>query len=86
MIAGWASSFSTLVENESGPGGTIYERIQGDDTQSSNLTTQIDNLNQSNTQKEESLVAQFAQMESTLSQNQSLSQSLTSQINALPGY
>jgi flagellar hook-associated protein 2 len=84
MLAGWASSFATLVNNEAAPGGTISGRIQDDNSQSSSLANQIDNLNAGNAQKEQALVREFARMEATLSQNQSESTWLTSQLNALP--
>ncbi len=84
LLASWATSFSSLVNGEAGPGGTISTRIQGDDDQSSSLQTQIDNLNAANAEKQQSLIQEFAQMEATLSQNQSTQSWLTSQINALP--
>ncbi len=85
MLQSWSIQFSNLVNNEAAPGGDISTRIQGDDSQSSYLTTQIDNMNAANAEKEQSLVQQFADMESALSQSQSTSSWLTSQLSSLPG-
>jgi len=84
MLQSWSINFSFMVNNEAAPGGTISSRIQGDDTQISYLADQIDNLNSANTQKQNELVQEFAQMEAMLSSNQSTSSWLTSQIAALP--
>jgi flagellar hook-associated protein 2 len=84
VLASWGISFSNLVNNEAAAGGTIDTRVQGDTTQINNLATQLQNLTIANTQKQNTLVAQFAQMESVLAQNQSESTWLTSQISALP--
>jgi len=84
MLQSWSINFSFMVNNEASPGGTISSRIQGDDTQISYLTTQISNLNAANAAKQQELVNEFAQMEATLSSNQSTSSWLTSQIAALP--
>jgi flagellar hook-associated protein 2 len=84
VLASWANSFSGLVNAEAGPGGTISSRMNDDNTQVSHLATQIANLNVANAQKEQALVEQFSRMEAVLSQSQSTSIWLTSQINALP--
>ena len=84
MLQSWSINFSFMVNNEAAPGGTISSRIQGDDTQINYLATQIANLNTANTQKQNELVQEFAQMEAVLSSNQSTSSWLTSQIAALP--
>lgn len=84
MLTSWSIHFSNLVNNEAAPGGDISTRISTDTDQLSNLATQISNLQDSNTQKQDSLVAEFAKMEAALSSSQSTSSWLTSQINALP--
>jgi flagellar hook-associated protein 2 len=84
MLQSWSISFSNLVENEAAPGGTISTRIAGDSTQINYLGTQISNLQAANTEKQNALVQEFAQMEAALSTSQSTSSWLTSQINALP--
>jgi flagellar hook-associated protein 2 len=84
MLTSWSIHFSNIVDNEGAPGGTISVRIQADNTQSSNLATQIQNLTKANTVKQNQLVQEFAAMEAALSQNQSTSNWLTSQLAALP--
>jgi len=84
MLTSWSISFSNIVDNEAAPGGSISIRLQTDSTQSSNLATQIQNLQQANQVKQNQLVQQFAAMEAALSQNQSTSTWLTSQLAALP--
>lgn len=84
MLTSWSIHFSNIVDNEGAPGGTISVRIQADNTQSSNLATQIQNLTEANTVKQHQLVQEFAAMEAALSQNQSTSNWLTSQLAALP--
>jgi flagellar hook-associated protein 2 len=84
MMQSWSIGFSSLVDAEAGPGGTISTRIQSDAGQTSFLATQISNLQQANTVKQNQLVQEFAAMEAALSQNQSTSNWLTSQLNHLP--
>jgi flagellar hook-associated protein 2 len=85
MLTSWSINFSSLVNNEAAPGGTIDSRIQADDTQSSYLGTQIENMQNANAQQQQELVQQFANMEAALSQSQSTSSWLTSQLSSLPG-
>jgi flagellar hook-associated protein 2 len=85
MLQSWSISFSNLVNNEAAPGGTISTRIQGDDTQSSFLATQISNMQAANTEQQNELVQEFANMEAALSSSQSTSSWLTSQLSSLPG-
>jgi flagellar hook-associated protein 2 len=85
MLQSWSIQFSNLVNNEAAPGGDITTRIQGDDSQSSYIANQIDNMNAANAEKQQALVQQFADMEAALSQSQSTSSWLTSQISSLPG-
>ncbi|HSC02196.1 MAG TPA: flagellar filament capping protein FliD [Solirubrobacteraceae bacterium] len=84
MMQSWSIKFSSLVDLEAGPGGTISTRIQTDNTQSSFLATQISNLQEANQVKQNQLVQEFAAMEAALSQNQSTSSWLTNQLAALP--
>ncbi|HLH67244.1 MAG TPA: flagellar filament capping protein FliD [Solirubrobacteraceae bacterium] len=83
VLNSWSISFSELVNNEAAPGGTIDQRIQGDDQQISQLGNQITAMQQSLADKQNQLVQEFAQMEAALSQNQSTASWLTSQISQL---
>ncbi|HTX08430.1 MAG TPA: flagellar filament capping protein FliD [Solirubrobacteraceae bacterium] len=85
LLQSWSIQFSNLVNNEAAPGGDITTRIQGDDTQISYLATQISNMNAANAEQQQALVQQFADMEAALSQSQSTSSWLTSQLNSLTG-
>jgi flagellar hook-associated protein 2 len=83
-MEGWADSFSLLVSDASAAGGTIDNRIQGDDTQVSDMSSRITDMQAALTDKQNALVQQFATLEAALSSNQSTSSWLTSQIAALP--
>ena len=83
MFTSWSIGFSNLVNNEAAGGGTISTRIQADSSHSSFLATQIQNMTEANQLKQSQLVQQFAAMEAALSQNQSTSNWLTSQLNSL---
>ena len=85
MFTSWSINFSNLVNNEAAPGGDIDNRIQADDSQVSYLGTQIANMTEANSVKQQELVQQFASMEAALSQSQSTSSWLTSQLSSLPG-
>ncbi len=85
MLQSWSIQFSNTVNNEAAPGGDISTRMQGDDSQSSYIANQIDNMNAANSEKQQALVTQFADMEAALSQSQSTSSWLTSQLNSLVG-
>jgi flagellar hook-associated protein 2 len=85
MFTSWSIQFSGLVNTVAlAGGGTIANRIQADTSQSSALATQIQNLTEANTVKQNQLVQEFAAMEAALSQNQSTSNWLNSQLAALP--
>ncbi|HET6868208.1 MAG TPA: flagellar filament capping protein FliD [Solirubrobacteraceae bacterium] len=86
LMQSWSIKFSSLVNREAGGGGSITTRIQTDTSHISFLTTQISNLQEANQVKQNQLVQEFAAMEAALSQNQSTSNWLTSQLNALPGF
>lgn len=85
VLRSWSLSFSFTVNNEAAAGGTIDQRIQGDDSQVSDLQNQISSMQQQLNQRQTDLINQFAQMEAALSQNQSQASSLTSEISSLPG-
>jgi flagellar hook-associated protein 2 len=86
MLKSWSQSFSSLVNNEAQVGGTLDTRIQGDTQQISDIGSRITQMQSTLADKQTALQAQFAQLEATLSQNQSQASWLTSQIAALPGF
>jgi flagellar hook-associated protein 2 len=84
LLIGFSSSFSGMVEAESGPGGTIAQRISSNTSRMSDLDTQISEMQASLADQQQQLTNQFAAMEAALSSNQSESSWLTSQIAQLP--
>jgi flagellar hook-associated protein 2 len=86
VLQSFSINFSWLVDDVSAAGGTIDQRMRGDSSQISSLANQITDLQAANTQKQNSLVQQFAAMEAALSSNQSTASWLNSQIAALPSW
>jgi flagellar capping protein FliD len=84
-VGAWANSMATTVNNYSGLGGTIEVRLSGDNRQVSSLIRRIGTMQSALDDKQKQLTRQFAMLEAALSGNQSTSNWLTSQINALPG-
>jgi flagellar hook-associated protein 2 len=84
VLSKWASSFSIMVNNSADPGGTIDARITGDTAEVTQLNNQISSMQSALTDKQNTLVQEYATLESALSTNQSTSSWLTSQIAALP--
>ena len=84
VLSSWGASFSIMVNDQADPGGTIDSRIQGDDSEVTELGNQISSMQSALTDKQNTLVQQFAALEAALSTNQSTASWLTSQIAALP--
>lgn len=85
LLGGWANSFSSLVEESGGVGGTIDNRISSNKSQLNDLDNQISEMQTSIDDQQQQLVEQFAAMESALSSTQSESTWLTQQLNSLTG-
>jgi flagellar hook-associated protein 2 len=85
VMNSWSISLSKAINDEAGAGGTIDQRIQGDDSQVTNLTNRISSMTSALNNQEAQLVQQFANLEAALSSNQSTSAWLTSQLTQLPG-
>lgn len=84
VLNSWSINFSALVNGQGAPGGSIDQRIQGDSSQVAQLGNQITAMQSALTDKQNALVQQFAQLESALSTNQSMSAWLTSQLPTIP--
>jgi flagellar hook-associated protein 2 len=82
MLTSWSIQFSNLVNNAAAPGGDISTRIEGNQQQINYYGTEISNMDSANSQYEQELVQQFADMESALSKSQSTSSWLTSQTSS----
>jgi flagellar hook-associated protein 2 len=84
LLKSFSQNFSNLVNNVAQVGGTIDSRVQGDNSQISDLSHQISTMQSALADKQKQLTQQFAALEGALSQNQSTSSWLTTQLNALP--
>lgn len=84
VLSSWAQSFTSIVNSVAQPGGTLDARIQGNNSEIGDITNQINDMNAALTDQQNALVQEFAQLEATLSTNQSITAQLTSQISQLP--
>ncbi len=83
MLEKWSSNLQELVNNAAEPGGTIEVRSRGDGEQVTQLTTQINTLNEQLKIREKALQATYAELEAVISKNSSQSSWLTQQTEAL---
>lgn len=83
MLTDWSIRFSSAVNNEAAPGGTISSRLTANQEEINQMNVQISSMQSGLTDKQNQLVQEFAQMESALSENQSEASQLTSQIAQL---
>lgn len=84
VLQAFSTSFSGLVNATADAGGTIQMRIQGNSTEITDLGDQITAMQSMLADKQLQLQQQYAALEGVLSQNQSTSAWLTSQMNSLP--
>jgi flagellar hook-associated protein 2 len=85
VLKSWSQSFTSLVNAVAQPGGTLDARIQGDNSQISDLNNRINSMQSALNDKQAQLQQQFAALEAALSQNQSTSSWLSSQLASLSG-
>jgi len=83
MLEKWSQKLQTMVNNTGGPGGTMEARVNGDGSQITQLTTQINNMNEMLAQREKALKATYAALEAVISKNSTQSDWLTSQEESL---
>ncbi len=83
MLTDWSIRFSSAVNTDAAPGGTISSRLTANQVEISQMNVQISSMQSALTDKQNQLVNEFAQMESALSENQSEASQLTSQIAQL---
>jgi flagellar hook-associated protein 2 len=79
MLVQWSQKLQSQINIASGPGGTIEGRITGDGSQVSQLTIQINTMNEMLANREKSLQATYARLEGVISRNSAQSAWLTSQ-------
>ena len=70
VLQAWSQSFTSLVNNEAAPGGSMGSRITGNTSEISQITVRINAMNVALNNKQTELTLQFAQLEATLSKIQ----------------
>jgi len=83
---GFAALVGDFVDGQDGTNGLLTGRVASDDSSIKDYTSQMDDMNQRMDDEQARLKAQFAAMESALSQAQTQQAWLTSQIATLPTY
>lgn len=83
VLSSFAASFQSRVNIDAGPGGTLSQRITADSLQSSNMSAQITDMEQTLTDQQTSLQAEFASLETAIQKSQSTSTWLSSQLAGL---
>ena len=79
MLQKWSQSLQGVVNLSAEAGGALEARVNGDGEQVTELTSQISTMNEMLAQREKTLQATYAELESVMSQNTSQSTWLTSQ-------
>ncbi len=79
MLEKWSQGLQSTLESVGGPGGTLEARTNGDNTQITQLTSQIATMNEMLAVREKALQATYAELESAISRNTSQANWLTSQ-------
>jgi len=80
VLSSFATSFQSLVNVDAGPGGELSQRITDDSTQSSDLGSQISSMEQTLTDYQTNLQAEYAQLADALESSQAQQSWLTQQI------
>jgi flagellar hook-associated protein 2 len=83
MLQQWSQKLQSQVNAIGAPGGALEARINGDSAQVSQLTTQINNMNELLAHREKSLQATYAALEGVISRNTAQSAWLTQQQESL---
>jgi len=83
MLQSWSQSLQSAVNSVAEPGGSLEARINGDSSQVTALTTQINNMNEMLALREKALQTTYSQLEAVLSRNSSQSAWLTSQSESI---
>lgn len=82
-LQSWSGKFQQVVNNVSGPFGTIATRINGNNTETSNLNDQLTTAQEMYSNEEAALEQQWAKVEATLATLNNQKTSLTSFANSL---
>ncbi len=79
LLQQWAQGLQSTLTQVAQAGGTLEARINGDSSQVTELSRQIDTMNEMLAAREKALQATYAQLEGVLSQNSSQVSWLASQ-------
>ena len=83
MLQRWSQNLQALVNVAGAPGGAIEARVNGDGDQITQLTSQINTMNEMLAHREKALQATYAELETVISRNTTQSDWLTSQQESL---
>jgi flagellar hook-associated protein 2 len=83
MLQSWSQSLQSAIDSVAEPGGSLEARINGDSSQVTALTTQINNMNEMLALREKALQTTYSQLEAVLSRNSSQSAWLSSQAESI---
>ncbi len=83
MMQQWSLSFSKVVHDASGPGGSLETRIGGEETQLREMKVRVSTMSQMLLVRQKALEQTYAQLESIISRNSAQSSWLTSQASQI---
>lgn len=83
MLEQWSQNLQSLINNVAAPGGALEARSNGDGAQITQLTSQINTMNEMLAHREKSLQATYAALEGVISRNSTQSAWLTQQEESL---
>ncbi len=83
LLHSWSSSFRTVVDQQSLPGGALETRSNGDAEAIAGLSGRMAAMNETIALHQKTLQAQFAAMEAAISRSQSEGSFLAAQLNSL---
>lgn len=83
MLQSWAKGFYETVEASAGPGGGLDARVEGDTSQTTEMSRKITTMNEMLAVRQKALEAEFLAMERVVQQNQSQASWLSSQMASM---
>lgn len=83
MLQSWAKGFQAVVEVDAGPGGSLEARIEGDTSQTTELSRRITTMNEMLAVRQKALQSEFIAMESVVQKNQEQASWLSSQMASM---
>ena len=85
VLNSFSQAFQTLVNDESGPGGVIAQRISGNTDQVTSMSNQISVMQDALTAQQTALQQEYSTLEANVSSNDSTLSQLVSEIASLSG-